>query len=110
MIDHRAGRPGLLAFFGFPWDRRSGSGGCPNARANGRALLSSAEPTDWDLVKIEGRVREAGGEIMLLSGRLLDRGGAPLADAIVEIWQCDANGRYHHIGDRSSARPLDEEF
>lgn len=73
----------------------------PNQRPN---------DTDWDLVRIEGRVREAGGEIMHLAGRVLDRSGAPLADALVEIWQCDANGRYHHVGDRSSERKLDEDF
>ena len=55
-------------------------------------------------------MREAGGEIMHLSGRVLDRAGSPLPDALVEIWQCDANGRYHHMGDRSSERPLDEDF
>src|SRR5690606_21546494 len=68
------------------------------------------DDTDWDLVKIEGRVREAGGEIMHLAGRVLDRNGAPLAEALVEIWQCDASGRYHHVGDRSSDRQLDEDF
>ncbi len=66
--------------------------------------------TDWDLVKVEGRVREAGGEVLHLAGSALDRGGAPLADALVEIWQCDSNGRYHHVGDRSSERPIDEGF
>lgn len=65
--------------------------------------------TDWDLVKIEGAVREAGGEVMHLSGRVLDRDGVPLPGALVEIWQCDANGRYHHSGDRSR-RQLDEAF
>ena len=66
--------------------------------------------TDWDLVKVEGQVREAGGEVMHLSGRVLDRTGAPLPGTLVEIWQCDVHGRYHHIGDRSSERPLDEAF
>ncbi|HUF57626.1 MAG TPA: protocatechuate 3,4-dioxygenase [Thermohalobaculum sp.] len=56
--------------------------------------------TDWDLVKIEGAVREAGGEVLHLSGRVLGREGAPLAEAPVEIWQCDASGRYLHRMDR----------
>ena len=49
--------------------------------------------TDWDLVKVAGRVRAAGGEVMLLSGRVLGGDGAPVAAALIEIWQCDANGR-----------------
>ncbi|MEM6934314.1 MAG: protocatechuate 3,4-dioxygenase, partial [Pseudomonadota bacterium] len=43
---------------------------------------------DWDLVKIEGAVRQAGGEILHLSGRVLASDGSPLAGARVEIWQC----------------------
>ena len=64
---------------------------------------------DWDLVKVEGQVREAGGEVLHLTGHLLDLNGAPVAGALVEIWQCDVNGRYLHTGDRSS-RPRDPGF
>ena len=55
---------------------------------------------DNDLVKIVGAVEQAGGEIVHLTGRVLDRDGAPVAGARVEIWQCDVNGRYLHTGDR----------
>ncbi len=49
---------------------------------------------DSDLVKIEGAVREAGGEILHLGGRAADPDGRPLAGLRIEIWQCDANGVY----------------
>lgn len=55
---------------------------------------------DNDLVKIIGQVQEAGGEVMMLNGRVLNADGAPLADHRVEIWQCDMNGKYLHSGDR----------
>ena len=55
---------------------------------------------DNDLVKIDGAVRSAGGEVLILKGRVLDSAGKPVAGARVEIWQCDANGRYLHTGDR----------
>ena len=55
---------------------------------------------DADLVRVEGAVREAGGDILHLAGRLMDTAARPLADARVEIWQCDANGVYLHPGDR----------
>lgn len=64
---------------------------------------------DWDLVKIEGQVREAGGEILNLFGEVLDFNGNPVAGAVVEIWQCDANGRYLHSAD-SADGPRDPAF
>lgn len=59
---------------------------------------------DNDLVNVEGTVREAGGKILLLAGRVLDRSGKPIAGARVEIWQCDMNGIYLHPGDRRAAQ------
>lgn len=57
---------------------------------------------DNDLVKILGSVQEAGGEVMMLKGRILDADGAPLANRRIEIWQCDMNGKYLHSGDRQA--------
>lgn len=54
---------------------------------------------DNDLVKVAGLLREAGGEIIHLSGRVLDRAGRPRSGVRVEIWQCDVNGKYLHPGD-----------
>ena len=60
------------------------------------------EDIDNDLVKVESRVREAGGEILNLSGVVRTIGGELLAGARVEIWQCDINGRYIHSRDRDA--------
>jgi protocatechuate 3,4-dioxygenase beta subunit len=49
------------------------------------------------------------GEITDLTGRVLDLHGVPVKDALVEIWQCDANGRYIHSGDQGG-RPRDPGF
>lgn len=57
--------------------------------------------TDADLVRIASMMQEAGGEILQLSGRVLDVAGRPVDAAVVEIWQCDENGRYLHSGDRA---------
>ena len=51
---------------------------------------------DNDLVRIEDAVREAGGDILHLDGRVLDPAARPLAGVRIEIWQCDANGVYLH--------------
>ena len=65
--------------------------------------------TDADLVRVGGRATLAQGEITHLSGTVRDSRGRPVSDALVEIWQCDVHGRYHHPRDRSNG-PLDENF
>jgi protocatechuate 3,4-dioxygenase beta subunit len=64
---------------------------------------------DNDLVRVEGQPGPAKGEITELTGRVLDSAGEPLSGALVEIWQCDANGRYLHRLD-SGARLRDPGF
>jgi len=39
------------------------------------------------------------GERITITGRLIAGDGAPVDDGLVEIWQADADGRYHHPGD-----------
>lgn len=50
--------------------------------------------TDNDLLIINDAITPAVGEVTHLSGRLLDAKGAPLRNAIIEIWQCDRDGTY----------------
>lgn len=47
---------------------------------------------------------QAAGDVILLTGQVLDRGGQPLPGAVVEIWQTDANGIYDHPGDSDAGR------
>jgi protocatechuate 3,4-dioxygenase beta subunit len=63
---------------------------------------------DNDLVQVAGRARQAAGEVVHLFGRVLDTSGNPIADAKVEIWQCDSQGHYHHPDDSSG--PADPDF
>ncbi len=64
---------------------------------------------DNDLVKIIGRVEEAGGEVFTLRGRLTGANGQPLARHRIEIWQCDMDGNYMHPRDLRSAN-FDQAF
>jgi protocatechuate 3,4-dioxygenase, beta subunit len=52
--------------------------------------------TDNDLLIVNDTITPAVGEITHLTGRILDAKGNPLRNAVVEIWQCDANGSYLH--------------
>lgn len=44
---------------------------------------------DNDLVKVANTVTAAGGEIILIKGRILSKEGGPLVEHRIEIWQCD---------------------
>jgi protocatechuate 3,4-dioxygenase beta subunit len=62
--------------------------------------------SDADLTRVAGQAGVAEGKILDLTGRVLDRGGRPRAGSRVEIWQCDAHGVYHHVGEpEGSADP-----
>ncbi len=49
------------------------------------------------------------GERIVVSGRVLDENGRPVANSLVEIWQANAAGRYPHKNDNHDA-PLDPNF
>jgi protocatechuate 3,4-dioxygenase beta subunit len=49
------------------------------------------------------------GERIAVSGRLVDLDGRPVRNALIEVWQANAAGRYAHRSDRHPA-PLDPNF
>jgi protocatechuate 3,4-dioxygenase beta subunit len=55
--------------------------------------------TDNDLLIINDGITPAVGEITHLTGKILDAGGNPMRNVLVEIWQCDGNGVYLHTDD-----------
>ncbi len=63
---------------------------------------------DSDLTRVAGRADRASGTLLYLSGTVVARDARPVASAIVELWQCDVHGRYHHAGDEGV--PRDENF
>jgi protocatechuate 3,4-dioxygenase alpha subunit len=52
---------------------------------------------------------ETAGERIRIEGRVLDGDGIPVPDAMVEIWQANAHGRYNHPADSGPAQ-LDPSF
>ncbi len=50
------------------------------------------------------------GERVRIEGRVLDGAGQPIPDAMVEIWQGDAAGRYNHPADGREEGALDPGF
>jgi protocatechuate 3,4-dioxygenase beta subunit len=49
------------------------------------------------------------GERIVVTGRVIDERGRPLRHTLVELWQCNAAGRYVHAVDTHDA-PLDPNF
>ncbi len=49
------------------------------------------------------------GERIVVSGRVLAADAMPVRNSLVELWQCNAAGRYAHPNDRHNA-PLDPHF
>ena len=65
--------------------------------------------TDFDLLRL-GAAAYAKGQPCWLEGQVRGTGGQPLAGAVVEIWQCDAEGHYRHPGDGDRADPAFQAF
>lgn len=53
---------------------------------------------DNDLTRVAGKSGSAKGTVLDVTGRVLDTSGKPIANARIEIWQCDTTGTYHHVG------------
>ena len=62
-----------------------------------------------DLTRVPGRPGRAKGQVIRLTGRVLDRAGEPVRRGKLQIWQANTFGRYTHPNDDNSA-PLDECF
>jgi protocatechuate 3,4-dioxygenase beta subunit len=66
-------------------------------------------PGDDDLTTNAGTGVPALGERIIVSGRVVEEDGRPVANTLVEIWQCNAAGRYPHVRDTHDA-PIDPNF
>ncbi|HUD80136.1 MAG TPA: protocatechuate 3,4-dioxygenase subunit beta [Streptosporangiaceae bacterium] len=72
-------------------------------------LLGAERVTPADADLTAGHPGEPLGERIIVTGRLLDSGGRAVPDALIEIWQANASGRYAHRVDDHPA-PLDPNF
>jgi len=60
---------------------------------------------DSDLLRVAGRTGTAQGHALYLAGTVVDVDGRPLAGAVLELWQCDVHGAYHHVGHGGTLDP-----
>jgi protocatechuate 3,4-dioxygenase, beta subunit len=64
--------------------------------------LALPADSDADLLA-NGGLRYAKGQPAWVEGTVSDIDGRPVRGAVVEIWQCDEQGHYHHPGDGDRA-------
>jgi protocatechuate 3,4-dioxygenase, beta subunit len=64
---------------------------------------------DLDLTHYPGRQGRALGQLVQITGRILDTSGRPLPQAQLKIWQANSAGRYTNPVDKNPA-PLDPNF
>ena len=66
-------------------------------------------PQTSDLTRLPGHPGRAQGQVLNVMGRVLNLSGEPVANAQIEVWQANSNGRYTHPSDTNPA-PLDPNF
>ena len=79
----------------------------PTIEQAGPAFSPAQFPAAIDMSREGGR--DAMGQRIIVAGRVTDDGGRPVRDAMIELWQANAAGRYHHERDAHDA-PLDPSF
>ena len=96
---------GPFFHYGLPWKGgadlvgKSDMGARPELFAEDHWVLNLSSPTGTPA-----------GEAIGIAGRVLDAGGAAVDDAMVEIWQANAAGRYNALDDTRDAVPVDPHF
>jgi protocatechuate 3,4-dioxygenase beta subunit len=66
--------------------------------------VNRQQDEDNNLVQVTGQPQPAKGDILRLSGMVVNTDGRPINKATVEIWQTDPNGLYKDYRDRSAGR------
>jgi protocatechuate 3,4-dioxygenase beta subunit len=67
------------------------------------------DPLDNDLTKNAAKNGEPLGERIIVVGKVTDEAGRPIRNALLEVWQANASGRYLHKREIHDA-PLDPNF
>ena len=96
---------GPFFHYGLPW--KGGADLVGTSDMGARPELFAAE--HWVLHQSSPTGTPAGDAIEI-AGRVLDADGVPVVDAMVELWQANAAGRYHAAADRRDAVPIDPHF
>ena len=96
---------GPFFHYGLPW-----KGGADLIGASDIGARPDLMPPEHYLLREPSARGPVVGQPIEIVGRVFDADGAPVPDAMIEIWQANAAGRYNSLDDRREALPLDENF
>ncbi|CAN5221395.1 protocatechuate 3,4-dioxygenase subunit alpha [soil metagenome] len=96
---------GPFFHYGLPW-----KGGADLVGQSDMGARPELFPEDHYVLNLAPPKGAVSGEVITLEGVVYDADGKPVPDAMIEIWQANAAGRYASPDDDRSEIPLDEGF
>lgn len=99
----------LPALLGRAWAQARQLPATPSQTEGPFYPLALPADSDFDLLR-NGTAAYPHGQPAWVEGTVRDTAGRPVAGAVVEIWQCDQAGHYHHPGDGGRADPAFQGF
>jgi protocatechuate 3,4-dioxygenase alpha subunit len=96
---------GPFFHYALPWQ-----GGADLIGGSDIGARTDLVPEDHFLLREPARRGPIAGEPIEIEGVVYDGEGAPVPDALIELWQTNAAGRYASPGDDRDAIPLEPDF
>ena len=96
---------GPFFHYGLPW-----KGGADLVGQSDLGARPELFPEDHYVLNLSSPKGEVAGDRIEITGQVRDGAGAPVPDAMVEIWQANAAGRYASLDDHRPELALDEGF
>lgn len=96
---------GPFFHYGLPW-----KGGADLVGKSDMGARPDLFPTEHYVLGHSAPTGTPQGEVIEIAGRVTDGNGTPVPDAMIEIWQVNAAGRYASVDDARTELPLDPHF
>lgn len=96
---------GPFFHYGLPW-----KGGADLVGKSDMGARPELFPEDHYLLNVSSPSGTPAGEVIEISGQVRDCEGAPIVDAMIEIWQANAAGRYRSVDDGREDVAIDPHF
>ena len=96
---------GPFFHYGLPW-----KGGADLTGASDLGARPDLMPPEHYLLREAGARGTIAGQQIEIVGQVFDADGAPVPDAMIEIWQANAAGRYNSPNDARDELALDADF
>lgn len=96
---------GPFFHYGLPW-----KGGADLVGKSDMGARTDLFGEEHYLLNLSSPTGTPEGEVIEIAGQVLDAKGVPILDAMIEIWQANAAGRYASVDDPRDAVPIDPHF